>query len=98
MALGSTTDKAIPALLELLKDPDDYVQLNATQVLGTLGNHLRDSTPVFMEMAESKSRSRRLHGIFLLRSAGPDAKIAVPILQKALGIRTAKFNRRLGKR
>lgn len=84
IALGPTFEKAIPALLELLKDPNDYVQWNATHVLGTLERKLRDFVPLFMEMAASKDRARRLNGIFLLRCIGADATAAVPILEKAL--------------
>ncbi len=83
-ALGPTTEKAVPKLLPLLTHADDHVRWAATRVLGILENRLQQHVPRFIELAGSELRADRLRAFYLLRSAGPVATAAIPILEKEL--------------
>lgn len=71
----------VAALIKQLSDPSEKVRTRATKALAA---HGKDAVPSSIEAAQSDSYHARLHAIYALRSIGPDAKAAVPVLIKRL--------------
>jgi HEAT repeat protein len=92
--MGEEGKPAVPALVEILKDPDQEVRTAsfAAWALGAIGPAAKDATPALIKALEASYRQPEkkwkpwyIHGFaaWALGRIGPDAKEAVPALAKA---------------
>lgn len=77
--------KAVPVLLEALRDADEVIVFRAIQDLGYLRAEAKPAVPALAALAKGKaSNALRQGAIQALGAIGPDAKTAVPELMAAL--------------
>jgi HEAT repeat protein len=75
---------AIPALLELLKDPDPRIRWEAARTLGKIGADAAVAVPALVEAFKDPEAPVREHAAEALGDIGPPAKDGVPALIEAL--------------
>ena len=84
MAVTSIGPAAVPALIQLLQDPNPEVRAHAAVALNWIGPGARDAVPALVRALQDDRRRVRQGAAFALFRIGPDAKDAVPVLIKAL--------------
>ncbi len=77
-------EKAIPALITALKDPDGHVRQCAAQALGNICEESAAVVPALVELLKDKSTDVRVFAVQSLGEYGPEAKAAIPALTRAL--------------
>lgn len=81
-ALGPTAVKAAPRLEKLLEDESRWVRFAAARALWKIAKH-KDVVPAFVDMInEEGDMTLRTEIAWTLSKMGPDAKDALPALQK----------------
>ncbi len=83
-ALISIGSAAVPALLELIKDPDRRRQGRTIRILGYMGSEAKAATPVLVEKLDDEDQKLRSDAAWSLGQIGPQASKAVPALTRAL--------------
>ena len=80
---------AVPSLIQMLEDENDYVRIAAASTLGKIG----DATAVPALMATLKHRTRRVSNAAskALGQIGAPAKAAVPVLIRMLELETPTY-------
>jgi len=76
--------KAIPAIIEALKDKDWDVRTSAASALGGIGPDARAAVPVLIEALKDEHFYVRSSAAHALGGIGPEARAAVPALTMAL--------------
>lgn len=79
--LGVQAESAVPALLELLHDPEPYVAMEAARSLGAIGSA---SVPGLVKALGDPDAVVRQAAAFGLGQIGPKAELALPNLLAAL--------------
>ena len=84
MTLGKMRSKAaIPALVESMKDENDWVRRTAAQIVGamrTVGGAADSAIPAVLELLKDEDATIRKNAIVALWLLGPQAKPAVAAL------------------
>ncbi|MDB6053080.1 MAG: putative lyase [Verrucomicrobiales bacterium] len=80
-ALGAIGADAIPALLEMLADPNPVLQVRAQTALGMMGAAAEPAIPVLIQMAETEVPGQ---AIYVLGRIGKRPDLVVPVLLKKL--------------
>ncbi|MDB6028425.1 MAG: lyase domain protein repeat-containing protein [Verrucomicrobiales bacterium] len=78
--LGPSAVRAVPQLMELLRDPDEDVVANVAMSLSAIGPDARQALPVLMDVAKNRSGRARANAIFALGSLGPAAALSADVL------------------
>ena len=79
--MGPESRAAIPALAQLVRDPDGYVRISAAHTLEKMG---AAAVPALASLLRDRDYRVRELAAETLRSIGQDAKAAVPALADAL--------------
>jgi hypothetical protein len=77
-------DAAIPALIELLSDPDQEIRKRALSTLGKMGRKSETIVPAVIPLLDDAHPNVRWHAAFTLSSFGDDAKAAIPALWRQI--------------
>ncbi|WP_020473320.1 HEAT repeat domain-containing protein [Zavarzinella formosa] len=83
--LGPKAVSGVPALRELLADPEIGIQRSALSVLRIIGPGAKDAAPEVAKLAESKDMDVSREAVQTLRVIGSTQPTAVPTLIKLLG-------------
>lgn len=81
-------ERAIPALVELLSDPDKEVRTRAATTLGMIHRRPDLVVPALIELLEDGETNVQWHAVYALQQFGPEAKAALPALWKAAESKT----------
>jgi HEAT repeat protein len=79
-AMGPKAEKAVPALIEALKNKDLLVILLAARALGEIGPKAEKAVPALIETLKDKDLNVRGSAVRALGKIGPKAEKAVPAL------------------
>ena len=83
-SLSKIGSAAVPAVLELLKDPDRNQRSSAVWILSMMGSEAKAAVPVLVETLQDKDLRLREDVAVCLGEIGPQAESAVPALRLAL--------------
>jgi len=83
-AKTTIADQAIPALMELLNDPDPEVRTRAACTLGKIHRHPDQVVPALIPVLNDETPNVRWHAANALSAFGANAKSAIPALQKQM--------------
>ena len=76
--------KAVPVLVEFLRDENFYVRGHAARVLGNIGFQAKAAIPLLIEALKDPDSFVRGHAARALGNIGFQAKAAIPLLIEAL--------------
>jgi HEAT repeat protein len=76
-------ERAVPALIQALEDPDENVRQSAMRALAAFGPHAKTAVPALIRALAHASESIRILATEALGSIGPGARPAVPFLHAA---------------
>jgi len=82
--IGPKAEKAVPALIQALKDKHEFVRYYAAIALGKIGRGAEKAVPALIEALKDKDKWVRFYAAVALRDLGPKAGKAVPALSQAL--------------
>jgi HEAT repeat protein len=83
-ALGRIGAAAVPALVEVLADPNPVVRRRAAQALARIGPDARDAVPDLIVALQDRNEEVRKSAARALGQIGPDARAAIPALMDEL--------------
>ena len=83
-ALGRIGAAAVPALVEVLADPNPVVRRRAAQALARIGPDARDAVPDLIVTLQDRNEEVRKSAARALGQIGPDARAAIPALMDEL--------------
>jgi HEAT repeat protein len=83
-ALMEMGEKAVPALIDTLKNAKGEARINAVHVLRLMGEKSKAAVPTLMDVLQDKDDDIRAQALWALSAIGPEARAAVPMLIAAL--------------
>jgi HEAT repeat protein len=83
-SLGRIGAAAIPALVDVLHDPDPLLRRHAAQALARIGPDARDAVPDLIVALQDRDEEVRKNVARALGQIGPEARAAVPALLEEL--------------
>jgi HEAT repeat protein len=81
--ISQCPERAVPALLQAMDDPDENVQQSAIRALAAFGPHAKTTVPALIRALAHASESIRILATEALGSIGPGARPAIPFLHAA---------------
>lgn len=82
--LGADAEKAIPDLEHLLNDEQKDIRTEAAFALAKIGSHSPNTVNALIELLQQPNDHEKYLAVKALGLIGPDAKKAIPLLQKEL--------------
>jgi hypothetical protein len=84
VALGRIGAPAVPALIDMLQNPDPAVRKKAIEVLGRMGEDAAPAVPALTALLNDPDLAVRKAAARTLGQIGPEAQAAVPALMRTL--------------
>lgn len=89
--IGKQSKRAVPDLIELLKDRDHIVRLRAIYALQRIGPDAKEATPSLIELLNNEDSTTQGAVAHALGEIGPEAKEAIPHLLRLLKVNFTDF-------
>ncbi len=93
--IGSKSEKAIPSLINALKDKNSFVRGSAASALGKIGSKSEKAIPSLINALEDEASDVRHRAADALGNIGSESEKAISALIKALEDRDSNMRRRV---